>query len=218
MLRNYFLINLVLIMIISVLGYNLYDVVTDKTDIPSAAAAKKAPADNAQDSAYKGKLNPAAFNVISKKDLFRPSRSSSSSSAETAKNEGVSKDLPKLFGTIIINENKTAILEDPGTKTTKTYRINDSIAGYVLTDILEEKVVFSVNGENIEVKLREDKGVKPARSVRKAPRTRTTPATRSTSRRVRRPVPVRKQPAANTKTQKNKEELDRLIEEMEKLD
>ena len=215
MLRNYFLINLALISIISFLSYNLYSVVTDTTDIPSSAVMEKPPVDKAKDTAYKSKLNPAAFNVISKKDLFRPSRSASASGV-SSKNKEVSKDMPKLFGTIIINENKTAILEDPGSKSTKTYRINDSVAGYVITDILEEKVVFSVNGENIVVKLRDDKGVKPAsRSVRKTPANR---AKRTTPRRVRRPVPTRKKPAAASNTQQNKEELDRLIEEMEKMD
>lgn len=215
MLRNYFLINLALISIISVLGYNFYGVVTDKTAIPSSAIVEKGTEKKAQGNAYEKKLNTAAFNVISKKDLFKPSRSSSSA-VEGTKNEEISKDMPKLFGTIIINENKTAILEDPSSKSTKTYRINDSVAGYVITDILEEKVVFSANGEKIVVKLREDKGVKPPkRSVR---RPSSTKAKRTAPRRVRRPVPTRKKPPAAPGTNQKKEDLDRLIKEMEAMD
>src|SRR4030067_13587 len=101
MIRNYFLLNLLLIVIIGVLGSKLYHVVKYK-------AAEKPP-------------------------LPSP---------------------PKLYGTVILNNNKTAILEQSDTRTTKVYRINDTISGYTVLEIHEDKVVLSGNDEKVEVRLR----------------------------------------------------------------
>ena len=49
-------------------------------------------------------------------------------------------------------------------KKTKSYRINDLIAGFVISEILKDKVVLLSGVDKIEIKLREDKGIKAPRS------------------------------------------------------
>jgi type II secretory pathway component PulC len=204
MFRNYFLINVFLIIFIGFLGFKFYRVITYSVEMPSGTGLKAVEEDDRADKTEARRLNVAAFNVISQKDLFRPSRTPSESKAGgTAKT--LPKDQPKLFGTIILDNNKTAILEDPGTKTTKSYRINDSVAGYVISDIQEDKVILLMGGEKIEVKLRENKGVKSkARTTRKPANRRQ--IKRRTPRRTPRPVPTRK---SNT----SPEDVERLMRE-----
>jgi len=115
MIRNYFLINLLLITIIAFLCVEFYKVVNRTDEIPSINTVKMVSAPK-KDSKRRGerKINYASFNAITKKDLFRPSRTES-----TDKNSNEEKvmpqNAPKLFGTIILNNLKTAILEDPDT-------------------------------------------------------------------------------------------------------
>lgn len=207
MLRNYFFINLLLAIIIGLLGFKLYKVSTYAVDRPSEPRVKEVQKRSKEPKSEEIRLTEKMFQVISEKDLFRPSRSAPvGSDGKTQK--ATSKDPPKLFGTIILKDNKTAILEDPDTKKTKTYRIDDSIAGYVLSDILEDKVVLLNDGEKLEVRLREDKGIKPPkravrqppeqrkRPVRK-PRTRRTPRSRSSPDVERRRVNPPRRPSPN---------------------
>lgn len=165
MFRNYFLINLLLIIMLAVLGVKFYKVATHKVEMPSAISKtqKKKKLDVAKRTEVR--INEADYDVISKLDLFRPSRSPAEKKV-VRKGKGSAVDPPKLFGTVILNELKTAILEDPETRSTKTYRLNDSVAGYVLTEIFKDKVVLLKEGEKYEVKLRDDKGVvSPKRRV-----------------------------------------------------
>ncbi len=83
-------------------------------------------------------LDNAVYNVIVQKDLFRPSRSASSTDEASI---GLSpKETPKLFGTIITENWRSAILEDPSTKMTKLYKINGLFAGFIVSDIQKDKV------------------------------------------------------------------------------
>ncbi len=192
MFRNYFLINLLLILMISVLGIKFYNVATHKVELPSAVVEQ-----DRQQRVFSVKhvgrpVNIASFEVISNLDLFRPSRSPAEKK-EVKVEKGPPKDPPKLFGTIILNEFKTAILEDPDTKATKNYKLNDTVAGYVISDILEDKVILMKDGETYEVKLRESKGiVAPKRKSVRRKSSRQTRKVVKKPRRQRRPQRTRR--------------------------
>ncbi|MDH4028499.1 MAG: hypothetical protein OEU95_06695 [Nitrospirota bacterium] len=223
MLRNYFLINVLLIILAGFLGFKFYGVLKYSVEMPSgpvAAAVEKEAAPAAADEA----LNTAQFDVITNSDIFRPSRSAVlPESLMTEK--PVPKDPPRVFGTVILENNKTAILEDPDTKTTKTYRVNDSVAGYVITDILEDRVVYSLNGEKVEVRLRESKGVLQQRQTTVSQPVQrpviNRPAINRVPRRVPRPVPPQRNnippppgTPAPSAPDNGTEELDKALEEM----
>ncbi len=163
MLRNYFLINLILVIIIVFLGFRLYSAVTHPLDIPSAPAEKQEIKKDVRAKAEEKIMNEKPFRIISEMDIFRPSRSAPASEVKNRPVISVSKNTPRLFGTVILDNDKTAILENPDTRKTKTYRINESVAGFIIADILEDKVVLLRNGEKVEVRLREDKGIRPVR-------------------------------------------------------
>ena len=224
MVRNYFLINLLLIMTISVLGFKVYKVATDRAALPAAPVAQEKQTRVPSVKHVEISVNAASYDVISDLDLFRPSRSPAEKKEVTAE-KGPPKDPPKLFGTIILNELKTAILEDPDTKSTKNYSINDTVAGYVISDILQDKVVLQRDGENFEVKLRESKGITAPkrRSVSRQSTRRTQKAAVKKPRRQRRPqrtrraVPPRStpKPAADPHLP---EDVQNLMEDLENLD
>jgi type II secretory pathway component PulC len=214
MLRNYFFINLILVIIIGFLGFELYKVFAYSVDIPTELTSQKDNSVEDAETKYTEKtLKRDMFDVIAENDLFRPSRSAPLST-ERKPEVAPSTTPPKLFGTIIINNDKTAILEDPETKTTRTYRINESIAGYIVSDIYEDKVVLLRDGEEIEVKLREDKGIKSSkrRSVRQPPARRTI---KREPRRKPRPVPPRRSPQRTDQMGTPQDEIEELLEEME---
>jgi len=163
MLRNYFLINIMLVIMLGFLGFRFYDVVTYSRDIPSAAAVKEGEKSDGIDIKIIGKVpDKTSFQIISRKNLFQPTRAISVPVGTTKKI--VKANQPKLFATIIHGSDSIAIIEDPGTKKTKSYRINDLIAGFVISEILKDKVVLLSGVDKIEIKLREDKGIKAPRS------------------------------------------------------
>ncbi len=159
MLRNYFLINIVLVIMLGFLGFKFYDVVTYSRDIPSAAAVKEGEKSKGIDIKITGKVpDKASFQIISSKNLFKATRAISVPVRTTQKIDMAKQ--PKLFATIIRGSDSIAILEDPGTRKTKSYRINDLIAGFMISEILKDKVVLLSGEDKIEIKLREDKGIK----------------------------------------------------------
>lgn len=157
--RNYFLINLVLIIIIGLLGFKFYKVLARPLDIPTSVTHQQLPSDR-KDVAGREKVdltNNIVYDVIALKDLFRPSRSTVTT--EDTSTEPFLREAPKLFGTIIMGNKKSAILEDPITRITRLYNINDSFAGFIISDIQKDKVVLSKGDKTIEVKLREIKTI-----------------------------------------------------------
>jgi len=190
-LRNYFLLNLLLILIILVLGVKLYNILAYSPEIPLTASVSEV---QKKDADIKGKgkvVNDSEYDIISRLDLFRPSRSASAKEDKKIETAPL-KNPPKLFGTVILNDIKTAILEDPDSKKTKVYRIDDSIAGYRVSEILENKVVLSGNGDKVEVRLRDDKGIKPPKRPAARSRAKRKVKSPATQQRRSRPVPPRK--------------------------
>jgi hypothetical protein len=163
MIRNYFLINLILLIIIGFLGSKFYKVYSQPFNVPTEPAVKQVQKETAPVKSEDMAPDASHFQIISNMDLFRPARSPYKADA---KQQEAPKIPPRLFGTVILGNEKTAILEDPNTKMTRTYRINDSIGGYVISDILEDKIVLSWNGEKSEVRLREEKkGLPPVKPM-----------------------------------------------------
>jgi len=164
MIRNYFLINIILLVIVGYLGTRFYKVYSYTYKIPSATAIKQIQKKTHQAGSDETVPDEARFQIISDMDLFRPSRTPYKE--DVKQQEVSSRTPPRLFGTIIRGNEKTAILEDPNTKLTRMYHPNESIAGYVISDIFEEKVILSRDGEKSEVKLREEKkGLAPVRTM-----------------------------------------------------
>ena len=194
MLRNYFLINVVLIIIIGFLSIKLYKTIEYSVDIPTEATEKRVEK-NIEVKRKNKDTTESSFDVISKLDLFRPSRSAPQKNKQTAVKASPEKP-PRLFGTIILNNKKTAILEDPGTKTTKTYRINDSIAGFTVSEILEDRVVLLRDGESIEVRLWDEKKGIASKIKRRPPRR----IQSRTSKRRPKPVTPPKRPARTNRS------------------
>ena len=168
MFRNFLVINVVLFIIACFLGAELYGTLNRPMEVPTeslVAAEKKAAQDNEKKSQF---IRPKSFDVIASANLFNPDRTSKKEEAKVVVTPPP-KNQPKLFGTIIIGDRKLAILEDPGTRERKTFGLSESVGGYVITGISEDKVVLSWSGEEVTIRLREDKGVKPM-PKRKAPK------------------------------------------------
>ncbi len=200
MLRNYFIINLILIIIIGFLGFELFSAFASYVDIP---LEPEMATENKEDVRVKHKekvVSEAFLKIIADQDLFRPSRSAPSIKKEKIEKTAAPKNTPRLFGTIILGDNKTAILEDPETKTTKAYRVNESVSGFVVSEILEDKVVLLSGGEKVEVRLRDDKGIKSKRKPKYKSRSRRqTQKSRAVSRKKPKP---RRPPRSNSSRNK----------------
>jgi type II secretory pathway component PulC len=218
MVRNYFLINVLLVIIISVLGFKFYEVATHRVELPTSQVAQEKQAGVPTVKHAQSSVNAASYDVISDLDLFRPSRSPAERK-EVKTQKGPLKDPPKLFGTIILNKLKTAILEDPDTKSTKNYSVNDTVAGYVITDILQDKVVLQRDGETYEVKLRESKGIAPPkrRSV-KRPATRNARKAVNKPRRQRRPQRTRRAVPPRSTRAPVPDDVQSLMDNLEEID
>ena len=204
MLRNYFLINLILLIIVGVLGLRLYktwikplDIAAQKT-LQQTQKDKKISEHKKTEEKKELSFNETVYNVIVQNDLFRPSRSA-------PQVEEISLQFfanpPKLYGTIIMGNDKSAILEDPNTKTTRLYSLNDLFGGFTISDIQDNKVVLSRGDKSIEVKLREIKTItaprqqpvpQPPPQIQQPPQPQVRP--QGSLQRPERPIPVRVPP------------------------
>lgn len=153
MIRNYFLINLLLVIVIYFLGSEFYKVYVHRAEIPTEAAPIGAVNDAGSVQGQDRPIDPSLFQIISNMDIFRPSRSP----YKEEPSKFIQKIPPRLFGTIILGNEKSAILEDPTLKTTRLYKVNEEIGGYTIADILEDKVVLAADSEKTEIRLREEK-------------------------------------------------------------
>jgi len=192
MFRNFLVINVLLFIIACFLGAELYGTLNRKMEVPTEPppTAKKAAAQ--VDEKKSQFIRPKSFDIIASANLFNPSRTSRKEEEKIAVTPPP-KNQPKLFGTIIIGNKKMAILEDPGTRERKTFGLNESVGGYVISEIAENKVVLSWNGEEVTVQLREDKGVKPLpkREMKRGTKPRSARDQSAAQRRRRRPQRTR---------------------------
>jgi len=161
----------VLLIIIILLGGKLYSVFSYTADIPTKAVGKTDEKAKVDIKPVDRVINESNVQLIAKLDLFRPGRAPFVAEKKDASVEQAAPgNPPKLFGTILLNNQETAILQDPDTKKTAMYHVNDTVAGYKVSEILEEKVVLLKGAEKVEIKLREDKGVTAPKRVARKPR------------------------------------------------
>lgn len=190
MLRNYFLINILLLLIVCLLGLKFYRVFLYEKEIPSGASVEK-PVHNRYSAFRKSRIpGKVYFNLITEKNIFRSSRSSSLLGV-TSRERSTPKDLPLLFGIIIVAGEKRALLKDAPGQTAKMYQVNDNVSGYLVVDIRDDRVLLEGGGQTVEVKLRGKKGFKPL------------PESSNRKRRVARPSPKR---TIRSKAKKSREE------------
>jgi len=104
--------------------------------------------------------------LISEKNLFRPDRKDwamDDAAALGQKDRGPKKERPKLqlFGTIIIDNQKKAIIRMPrpakGMANKEIYIPGDYIGEYVLQEVEEKKAVLDYYGEKVTLLLHEGK-------------------------------------------------------------
>lgn len=184
---------MLLVLIIAFLGVRLYNVLTTHFEIPMEAAASSSRKIEYTTGKENGRTGSVPHDVIAAGNLFHPSRSMKKKPAVTSRPVADS-ELPQLFGTVIMNEKKFAILEDRSTKKSSLYKVNDAVSGFIIARILENKVILQKDGESIEVNLRADKKFTPPKRTQARQRTiRKTPAQRKrrTARPRRRQPPVR---------------------------
>ncbi|MEF9425793.1 MAG: hypothetical protein L0956_00930 [Candidatus Mariimomonas ferrooxydans] len=138
------------------MGYKFIKVLVNPVDIPAKSTLQIQVDKKNTAGRRKVNLNEGEYLVIARKDLFRPSRSAPES-GDAFQISRPSESL-KLFGTIIMNNDKIAIMENPYTKISKPYHLNDSISGFIITDIQKDKIIVLRGSEKIEIKLRDMKG------------------------------------------------------------
>ena len=158
MFRNYFLINIILILIVSLLGVKLYKAAIYKKDNPVNITVKKTEPVKMNAAGEDKGIEKESLQVITEKDIFRPSRTSSLLGAD-GNPEMPPANPPTLFGTIIVGAERTALLKEDAGKVAKMYRLNESVSGYKIVDIQDDKVLLEAGGQKIEVKLRGKRGV-----------------------------------------------------------
>lgn len=108
---------------------------------------------------------PIATDVIVSKNLFDPERGAGAT-REAEENSRSSQRVRNLIlmGTVIIGDNRTAILQDgvnpnagqaaPPTQTTPMrLKLGDNVEGYRLAEIADKKVVFTKDAARVEVML-----------------------------------------------------------------
>ena len=138
MIRNHFFKGLSLLLITLSLGYWFYNtqathqrIEENRSSVSGEAVSDIKPDDSVNDN-----------------DLTYPSRTRASSA------DAADPDIPRLFGVTITNNDKIAIFQNPLTKSTGTYRIDDSVAGFIVVDIQQYKAILLRGNKKFEVELK----------------------------------------------------------------
>ena len=218
MLRNYFFINIVLIIVAGLLGLKLYGAIFKHQEIFPKLDTDVVKKDKKKSAGIDTRPRGGNFDIIKTKNLFNPERTAPEE--ESVVSTVALGNPPKLFGTIILNNERTAILEDPDSKKTGNYRVNDKVAGFTISEIQEDKVILSSGSDKVTVRLRENKGIVPKKpKTVKQPVKRTTPRRRQTprTRRTPRTRQNRKSPAQRRNITPPPEEEKLLREAIESL-
>jgi hypothetical protein len=193
MFRNYFVINVILLVAIALLGFRFHSILATPLEIPDAPSSVDSGALKIKTSLSGRKgVGEDSFDVISEKNLFSPSRTASKAAKEEPQ-PTVDTSKFQLFGTTIMTHKKFALLEDPESKKTKLYYLNDRIAGFTVSDISEDKVILKKGDESIELRLRADKKFTPAAPVQRRG-TAVQNRRASRSRQIKRPQPPGRRP------------------------
>jgi hypothetical protein len=133
------------------------------TSRPSAPARGRAPVGSSVNPApaADSKLPPQAYNVITTRNLFSPTRSETAGPGIA----GVAQApivKPNLHGVVLREGSPIAYLEDPLTKRIAGYRIGDPIAGGTVQTISADAVMISRPDGMVDVRLRDPSKPRPA--------------------------------------------------------
>src|SRR5262245_50062420 len=121
----------------------------------AAGQAEPAPTGDARQPAQ-------AYNVITARNLFSPTRSESTGSAAQGGAPQALIAKPNLHGVVLREGSPIAYLEDPLTKRIAGYRVGDPIAGGTVQTISADAVVISRPDGMVDVRLRDPSKPKPA--------------------------------------------------------
>jgi type II secretory pathway component PulC len=149
MMRKYYFLNAILITIAVLLGNKLYGVISKPVELFPAVKRQDASAPGSVKESLPEKKNELFdYQVIVRKDLFRPERKEPEAGDSFAGTVP-----PKLIGILIKNDGARAFLMDSVTKVTRTYKQKETISGYTVHEILENKVILMKGGEKIDLKI-----------------------------------------------------------------
>jgi hypothetical protein len=112
-----------------------------------------------------------SYDIISKKNLFRPDRSEWVIDKQESKlaEKKIDPDKLELFGTIIVGDKKSALIYNKKAKVkvkrrrnikakkTELYTLGDYLGGYIISAIEEKRVVLDFYGEKVTLNLHEGK-------------------------------------------------------------
>jgi hypothetical protein len=134
--RRLLVINVALGIVSVVLAVGIFRTLLAKRPLPppSAPRAVSAPAPAAPAAA--GNVGPGAYEVITARNLFNPSRSETSAVAAAP----VSK--PILYGVVVDGAKSRAFLEDPAFKRVAGYSVGDTVGGGTIQKIADDRVVI----------------------------------------------------------------------------
>lgn len=148
-MRKYYFLNAILITIAVLLGNKFYGVILKPVELfPAVKSQDTSATGPVKEILPEKKKELFDYQVIVWKDLFRPGRKepdAGDSFAETAP--------PKLIGILVKNDGARAFFMDSVTKVTKTYKQKETISGYTIHEILENKVILMKDGEKIDLKI-----------------------------------------------------------------
>jgi len=157
-LKRYFLINLTLSCLAIFLVFRLYEIWNTPIEEVSPPQ-KKTDSKKGNVESAEVKKDIGSYQIIVQKDLFRPSRTEYK--PDIAKATLPPSPPPKLFGVLIMENNKIAILEEPSSKRRKNYHSGDTIGDFIVSEIEKDKVILLRGEEKVVVSLREIKTISP---------------------------------------------------------
>jgi hypothetical protein len=160
------LLSILLLIGIGLLVWRTYSLwQAEPWDLPMPKALSTTVVANAQPVQTKPAPPITSTEIIVSKNLFDPERGA----GITRQSEDDSQAFQRvesmiLLGTVILGENRTAILQDPGaptvgapnrTRTPVSYRmkVGDNFEGFTLSQIADKKVVFTRETSQVELAL-----------------------------------------------------------------
>lgn len=164
LLRHINILNILLLSIAIFAAYNLYYQAYKAKVVYTIPVKEKAAENSTEDQTGETKnTSPLEYTIIADQNLFHPER-------RIPPEKKAGQELPKpefvLYGTLITGETKIAYLEDlkaprttPGRGKRQTaLKIGQTMGGFKLEEIYDDKIVMVRGEEKIELKIASSKG------------------------------------------------------------
>ncbi len=158
--RRFVLLNALLALVaVGAVAYIVQEMTTPPRPAPlrPRAATDPAPAPAASPTPPAA---PAAYSVVTARNLFSPSRSEAPVTAQARPVAMLPK--PTLHGVVLRNGTPIAYLEDPQTKRVAGYRLGDAVAGGTVQAINADHIVLTRPEGAVDVRLRDPSKPRPA--------------------------------------------------------